>query len=471
MQKIKSVFVNMGIGTIIYVLISALVTPIITRIFPPEEYGRWSIFVLYGTLGTNFMLLGLDQAFVRYFYAEDSLGYRSKLLKICIRGPLLITSALIVVAIVIGMLLGAAIAMIVLFGVYLIALEISRFGSNMLRLDYRVKLYSLMQCLDKIFFLIMAVALAWTCDLSDTMIVSTVLASLILMLMYFLMCRRMWLGKAEKCDYNFNVKDIYKYAFPLAISLIITSLFQATDKTLLKVMLGDAEVGIYAGAMSIVNIFAIIQTVFTTVWMPMAIEHHEKGGTHQFYIKANKLISIVMILFGMTIILFKDILIYFLGKEYQSASSLIPFLIFLPIMYTISETTVLGMVFKKKTAYQIWVGIVALLTNVIIDILLIPRLGAFGAAIATAASYLMFFAMRTFLSQRLYKINFDFISFAFLLACLIFFTVADIFVQHFIFKLILFAVLVLLIALLNRKTIIEFIKSLRSKNEDINTGI
>ncbi len=473
MQKKQNTFVNMGIGTIIYVLISALITPIITRIFSPEEYGRWSVFVLYGTLATNFMLLGLDQAFIRYYYTENSLAYRSKLLKICVRSPLLISLALFAVAFIIAMLFfDQAVTIILLFGIYLLSLEISRFCSNALRLDYKVKLYSLMQCLDKIFFLILALSLAWTVKFSDIMICSTVVSSLILMAIYLMICRKLWFKNTSAETYNFNIKEIYAYSLPLAISLIITSLFQATDKTLLSFMLGDAEVGIYAGAMSIVNIFAVVQTVFTTLWMPMAIEHYEKGGTPDFYVKANKIISAIMVTFGLTIILLKDVLIYFLGKEYHAAANVIPFLIYLPIMYTISETTVLGIIFKKKTTYQIWIGLVSFVTNVILDIFLIPRFGAFGASIATAISYVMFFVMRTFLSQRLYKIHFEFKSLVASLLCLTLFTVVDVFIGSFIVKLIVYAIIVVFISFCNRKIIIEVLKSLRrKKDENIDTCV
>ena len=73
MRNIKKSFLELGVGTIIYFFISAIVTPIITRIVSPDEYGRWSLFVIYGTLGSNILLFGIDQAFVRYYYVEDDL--------------------------------------------------------------------------------------------------------------------------------------------------------------------------------------------------------------------------------------------------------------------------------------------------------------------------------------------------------------------------------------------------------------
>ena len=48
-------------------------------------------------------------------------------------------------------------------------------------------------------------------------------------------------------------------------------------------------------------------------------------------------------------IMFKDLIILLLGKDYREASMVIPFLVFMPLMYTISETTVGGIDFKKAS--------------------------------------------------------------------------------------------------------------------------
>ena len=83
-----------------------------------------------------------------------------------------------------------------------------------------------------------------------------------------------------------------------------------------------------------------------------------------------------------------------------------PFLVFSPIMYTVSETTVLGINFLKKPNLHIYIAIVSCLTNIIGNIILVPIIGAKGAAISTGISYIVFFSMRTWLSTGLYKVNY-----------------------------------------------------------------
>lgn len=58
----------MLLGTCLNILISIITTPIITRLVTPTDYGQWSLFVTYTNTAQAVILMGLDQAFVRFYY-------------------------------------------------------------------------------------------------------------------------------------------------------------------------------------------------------------------------------------------------------------------------------------------------------------------------------------------------------------------------------------------------------------------
>jgi len=95
-----------------------------------------------------------------------------------------------------------------------------------------------------------------------------------------------------------------------------------------------------------------------------------------------------------------------LGKEYRLAAFMVPFLIFTPIMYTISETTVLGINFNKKQRSHTYIALISCITNVLGNLLLVPKYGGIGASISTGLSYIVFFAARTYISYRYFKVNY-----------------------------------------------------------------
>ena len=100
-----------------------------------------------------------------------------------------------------------------------------------------------------------------------------------------------------------------------------------------------------------------------------------------------------------------------LGHKYQEASQIIPFLMFEPIMYTISETTATGIVVQKKSKYQLMIAGVSCITNFFGNWLLTPLMGARGAALSTGISYIVFFVMRTLLANRVFYVDYNLKSF------------------------------------------------------------
>ncbi len=190
-------------------------------------------------------------------------------------------------------------------------------------------------------------------------------------------------------------------------SVSIMTLFQAIDKLTLNAISTYSEVGIYSSANSIISLFAVIQTTFNALWGPMAVEHYtNQPDDRTFYQRGNRIISFIMFFVGFSLILMKDIIALLLGSKYREAAFIVPFLAFSPIMYTISETTVSGLVFMKKSKIQIIVSIGACITNLIGNIILVPKIGGRGAAISTGLSYIVFFSLRTFLSNKYFYIDF-----------------------------------------------------------------
>lgn len=122
--------------------------------------------------------------------------------------------------------------------------------------------------------------------------------------------------------------------------------------------------------------------------------------------------SFAMFFIGVSLILCKDLLVLLLGEDYRGSAAMIPFLCLSPIMLTISDTTVIGITFSKKSYLQIIVSAVACATNIVGNTLLVPIMGGIGAAISTGLSYIVFFAMRTILSNRYFPMKWGFGKFS-----------------------------------------------------------
>lgn len=407
-------FTVIGGGTFINMLLSLLTTPIITRIVSPDEYGKLSIFTMYSGIALMIIGLGLDQALVRYYYEKDTDEYKKSLLFKCIRLPIIISLMISIIFIVLSKLeiinFEFNTFITTLLCIYTIIQVINRFSLLIIRLSYKSKLYSTLNISQKITFILVALPLIYF--IRDNylliLIIATIVSALIVMILSIIGQSNLWKWNSiNKSECQISTKELLKYSYPFILSMGVTGLFQAIDKISLNKYASYADVGIYSSAMSLVNVFAIIQTTFNSLWTPMSVEHYTKNKEDKsFYQKGNQIITIVMIFIGLSLILFKDIFVILLGEKYREASYILPFLIFNPIMLTISETTVSGLVFMKKSKLQVVVAVGACITNIIGNYILVPILGPKGAAISTGLSYVVFFTLRTVLSNRYFYVNF-----------------------------------------------------------------
>ena len=407
-------FAIIGAGTLFNLMIGLFTTPVITRIVAPVKYGQMSVFTMYQNIAIMVLCMGLDQALVRFYYENDSIDYKRALLLKCIRYPIavsIVVSALVIVASALDFVqFEFNTNIMVLLCVFVICGLVYRFSQLIVRLSYKSKIYSFLNVLQKVSYVSVALAMVLLVPVDHfvALAFATLLSLLICMLVSLFAQPTIWSIKdisLSAC--NILQSELIRYAYPYIFSMGITTLFQVIDKISLNYFYTYAEVGIYASAMSLVHVFAIIQTTFNTLWTPMSVEHYaDNPEDRSFYQKGNQIITVVMFLIGFTLIFVKDIFAILLGAKYREAAYILPFLIFNPIMYTISETTVGGLVFKKKSNMQVVVAIVACAVNIIGNILLVPKFACQGAAISTGISYIVFFTARTLLANRYFYVDF-----------------------------------------------------------------
>lgn len=405
MLVIKDFLTLMG-GSIASLIIGLLTTPIITRIILPEEYGKFSFFTMFSNIVLYIIFLGLDQSFIRYYYRNNSLEEKKGLLRKCLcipaAGAVMTGMILIIIAISTDFKQQQT-ELIILFVFYIIILVINRFSFLVLRLNFHIKTLAGLNIWNKILYVLTVLGIVFIFHKRDaqTMAIGTAGAVFFVTIAAIVLENNSWKFKRKSDNTNTTYKELLCFGIPLIFSSLLTWLFQGIDKLTIKYYCDFTEVGIYAAANSIIAVFSVITTAFNTLWMPLALEKYESNKNEKnFFVLGNDVITMIMFFIAATVILCKDIVIILLGDDYQGAISIFPFLIFYPIMYTISESTVTGINFKKKSYYHIWISAIVCTTNLLGNLILVPIIGAAGAAISTGLSYIIFFIVRSYLSYK-----------------------------------------------------------------------
>lgn len=411
-------FMEYGVGSIITLLLGFITSPIITRLISPDQNGRFSMFNTVTNLLMLVIILGLDQSYVRFYYEEEE-NNRGKLLRECIKIPLflnLIVAVLILIfynRVSLYIVDEKSLAIGILLSLNVFFTIISRFALLQVRMKQRGKLYSLLNIITKIVNLIFVITIFFVYKNNYlTLILSHLVTTIIVAIIAIAIEKKEWTKKGTG-KLKTKQKEIIKYGLPLVFSMAVTWVFQSIDKITIKEFSGYAQVGLYSGAMTIISLLNAVQSTFTTFWVPVAFERYSLNpNDKEFFQLINKIVTIVMLVIAIGLITFKDIIVLILGPKYREAVFIFPYLVFMPIMYTISETTVLGINFKKKPRYHIHIAIISAIFNLIGNSILVPRFGATGAAISTGLAYIIFFIARTYFSVKLYNVNYGLTKFS-----------------------------------------------------------
>jgi len=407
-------FLSFSVGTWVGAVIGAITVPVLTHFFSPEEFGKASMFTLALNMIMLFSLFGVDQTFIRFYYEEKTNTLLLKSLKI-IGGIFLIVSLLLF-----GFREDLS---IYLFGEYsfwaIFSLWISvifylfiRFGEIILRMEQNGKMYSLNQILLRLADLVVVVLLFFLLGGSyKTIIFSKVLAYLLVVIfLLFVNIKIIRSLVSVKSPAQFDTKYLFKYSYPLALTGLLTWLFQSADRFAIKEWSTMADLGIYVTGFRIVAVLSILRASFCTYWTPLALERFldkgEEPSNMLFFRNVCGVISIVMFGVAILIIAFKNCIPLLLGDKYFESINVVPFLVFMPVMYTISEVTYVGIDFYKKPKYILLISIIVCVFNIIGNVILVPYFGGIGAAISTCLSYILFFILRTYFSQKFFKVNF-----------------------------------------------------------------
>ena len=207
-----------------------------------------------------------------------------------------------------------------------------------------------------------------------------------------------------KWSYNAALaKKLFTYSWPLIISGIMVALYMRIDQIMLQNMAGLKVAGAYATVASFSEAWNFVPTVIISSLFPAILnarrddpERYKKRIQHLYDLMVYLSVPVALI------ITFASPLIYILFKpEYASAAPVLSVHIWSGIFVFLGAASTQYLIaenFTKLTFIRTGLGA---LINIILNLILIPKMGMMGAAISTLIAY----ACSTFLILIIPKVN------------------------------------------------------------------
>ncbi len=209
--------------------------------------------------------------------------------------------------------------------------------------------------------------------------------------------------------FNFD-KNLFKKMIKYSIFLIPNSLMwwvmNSLDKVMITSYLGVEFNGIYAVSYKIPTILNSIALIFNQAWMYSAIKEKDSIDkeiyTNKIY---SSLFNIVITIAVFLLLILKPIMSVYVGKDFYSAWLYVPFLLIGTAFITLGSFISNEYTVHKDSMGHLKSSTIGAITNFILNMILIPIIGIFGAAIATCISYIIVYIYISIDTRKYLKIK------------------------------------------------------------------
>ncbi len=200
-----------------------------------------------------------------------------------------------------------------------------------------------------------------------------------------------------------TLKQMLVFSIPMIPATIFWWVTSVSDRYMVTWFLGEAENGIYAVSNKLPTVLTLISTVFMQAWQFSAISESENDKKEhiEFYSKVWSSFQSVMFLAGSAITVLAVPMIKILTTEsFYSAWKFVPMLSLAMVFSAFANFMGSVYVVEKRSKNSFLTTMVGAALNIALNLLLIPKIGSQGAAIATFASYLAVFVIRTYDAKK-----------------------------------------------------------------------
>ena len=396
----------LSISKIIIYLLSIITITLVPRYLGVEGYGQLNFALSFIGLFAIVCDLGLNTLTLRDVSKNNNLAqkYFSKLFpfKIFLSIVFAILMSLIILIIdkplIVKQILFLTIILLIL-GVY------SSFYLLFFRAKQKLKYASIFDVLRKMSYVLFVLIFIYLNKGVIGITFANIFVAIIGFLFLFFSLFKYLKFKLE-IDFKFIKRQVVR-AWPFALGIVFNTLYFHFDKILISFMLDDYAVGLYAIGYTFYGFLFSILSVFNLTFFPVIAIYSFKEKLKSVidkYLSIVLLFSVPLSLGG--ICLSKELITLIFGQMY--VPGLIAFRIILVFFLVASINSILTVILYTHNLekFVLKYRIIATVTNILLNLIVIPIFGIVGAAITTVLSeYIILVGSYLKLSKKIISID------------------------------------------------------------------
>jgi len=194
----------------------------------------------------------------------------------------------------------------------------------------------------------------------------------------------------QKLSVNWKIgREMLSRSKYYIIPSLMVKIFQHTDRIMIKLMMGEAETGLYAAAITCIGISGFVFAAVIDSARPVILE--EKERSKERYEK--RIVQLYSIITGMSLaqsvvmtLLAKPIVSLLYGEAYAGTAGILAVAVWYITFGHYGSVRNIWILAEQKQKYLTGINIVGAFANVLLNLCLIPLWGGIGAAIASVVT-------------------------------------------------------------------------------------
>lgn len=386
-------------------LVLVVLIPLYTYKLTTANYGYIDLIQTYANLLAPVILLQIDSAIFRYMLdARNSKEEQCKIISSSFISVLIILLIASIVFFTIGCIFNIDCFWLIMF--YVITTIINSYVISIARGKGNNKNYAIASIISSCVMLSINLILILMFNYDAKSILISVIFSNIAGTIFIFKKEKIYKQISLKYFQFKIVRKLLKYSIPMIPNVLSWWIVGLSDRTIIVNFINTAANGIYSTSCKFSNLLNSVFSIFSMSWHETASLHINDADAEKFFSKmiiniCNLFLIISCGIIGLLPLLFNIII----GSEYWDSYNYIPILL-TANMFNVFIGLLGGVYIAKKMTKKVAVTTVcSAVINVVVNLLLISKLGLYAACISTLVSYLLMAIYRYFDVKRIIKIK------------------------------------------------------------------
>ncbi|RUT78839.1 lipopolysaccharide biosynthesis protein [Ancylomarina longa] len=206
--------------------------------------------------------------------------------------------------------------------------------------------------------------------------------------------------------------QLLKYSGPILVVSICGMININLDKMIMPQLIPEHlnplyQTGIYGANYKLAVIMTMFIQAFRYAFEPFFFAQAKMENSKQVYADVLKYFVVFGLLIFLSVLFYLDLVKIFINSRYHEGLGIVPYVLLANFFFGIFFSLSLWYKLTDKTKFGAYIAIIGSVITIVLNVILVPRIGYFGAAYAVLVCFVVMTVISYIWGQKYYPVPYD----------------------------------------------------------------